>query len=420
MDGIDSKARGRSTSITPRKPQLPDYERSFLPFFVQPHTTLAPHNRFSRDSDGIRYAQAKLDECLDSASKPPDFARTVFNPYDLLHVSSHQHKRQRKPRWTVKDIITKMSGSSQHPVDLTGSKANQAIKPAEMLGSISTKYLRFAEDVRPPYIGTYTKLPGDYAGRRLCKNPFTRTLPQTNYDYDSEAEWEEPGEGEDLDSEGEEEVNEEDEDDDMEGFLDDEESGDGIRQKRRPILGDLEPSCTGLCWEDDFEARRRALTAERNPVDLQSFAMEVILGKFLPFTPLSKLNHKDRPQLPIDPYSTAYWYTPSPIKPFHTSPSRSLHASMNPPRIPLTSINRTNVLFPNLTMPTNGLKTCIPSEDNPAATKAFKPPKRLISPEVINDFKVAVQGNDLTKAGLVEILKKQWVPLGSLECPFTF
>ena len=407
MDAVEPKASSSSTSITPRKPQLPEYERSFLPFFVQPYTTLAPYNRFSRDNEGIKYAQTKLDHCLDSTGEASKNVQNVFHPYDLLHISVHQRKRHRKLRHTMKEIIAKINGTAQNQVDLTGSQADQVVKPTEMLESISTKYLRFAEDVRPPYIGTYTKLPSDHASRKLCKNPFTRALPQTNYDYDSEAEWEEPGEGEDLDSEGEEEVNEDEEDDDMEGFLDDEDGGDGTRQKRRPILGDLEPSCTGLCWEDDDDATRRAVASEKNPVDLQSYKLEVILGEFPQFHGILKANYEDRPQTPIDPYSTAYWHAPSATKSHETSPSKSLHTSMNPPRIPLNSINRTNLLFPNLTLPSNKLTARGHGEETSSVAKAPKPPKRLIPPEVMNDFKAAVQGNDLTKAGLVEILKKQ-------------
>ena len=38
-----------------------------------------------------------------------------------------------------------------------------------------------------------------------------------------------------------------------------------------------------------------------------------------------------------------------------------------------------------------------------------KPPKRLIAPELMTAFAAAVRGSDLTKAGLIEMLKKQYV-----------
>ena len=80
---------------------------------------------------------------------------------------------------------------------------------------------------------------------------------------------------------------------------------------------------------------------------------------------------------------------------------------MDPPRIPLNTVNRTNTLFPNAALPLNSINAYSPSKDNSAPAKPPKPPKRYIPPEVMNDFKLAVHGNDLTKAGLVEILKKQ-------------
>ena len=270
IDVAEAMTMGRSTSEAPQKRQLPEYERSFLPFWVQPHTTIAPYNRFMRDEEGLKYVKSKIDECIHPASEALR-EDEISNPHSLLHKPSHQRKGYRTKCHIVKEVIARINSNAQHPIDLTDSKANNA---SDMLKSISIKYLRFAEDVRPPYIGTYTKCPSKHICRKLCKNPFTRDLPQTNYDYDSEAEWEEPGEGEDLDSEGEEEINEEEEDDDMEGFLDDEEGGDGIRivtQKRRPIMGDLTPSCTGICWQDDY----------KNSIGLQGYKVEVILGETL-------------------------------------------------------------------------------------------------------------------------------------------
>ncbi|KAI4124356.1 MAG: hypothetical protein LQ347_005770, partial [Umbilicaria vellea] len=153
-----------------------------------------------------------------------------------------------------------------------------AEKPVHWLRATSTKYLKFAEDIRPPYIGTYSKLPAECAVSKLCRNPFTRGLPQTNYDYDSEAEWEEPGEGEDLDSEGEEELGEDEDGDEMDGFLDDEDAGDGTGvagNRRRLVIGDLEPVSTGLCWDDGQGGGKRK--GGPSTFDLSPFRLEVIL-----------------------------------------------------------------------------------------------------------------------------------------------
>ena len=78
---------------------------------------------------------------------------------------------------------------------------------------------------------------------------------------------------------------------------------------------------------------------------------------------------------------------------------------MEPPRIPLNPVNRQNTLLP----------APVTLKDRPsdpsATTKPSKPPPRLLPPELMEDFKRAVQGNDLTKLGLLEVLKKQYFSL---------
>ena len=276
INAMEAEARHRSCSIssTPRKPRLPDYERSFPTFFVQSHTTLAPNHRFCRNEEGLCYVQEKIDEALLQSQKANDTSKEIaFHPHNLLQVSPHQSHRCPPSVMSVKDIVAEIDSGSHNPIDLTESQLQRATKrPLDLLKSIPVKILKFAEDVRPPYIGTYTRLQDPRTISRLARNPFRRELPETNYDYDSEAEWEEPGEGEDLDSEGEEEIEDEDEAD-MEGFLDDEET-DARAVKRRPILGDLEPTCSGLCWEGP-----QAQGSDNPTIDLLMFKLDILMGK---------------------------------------------------------------------------------------------------------------------------------------------
>ena len=264
-----SRERSRSVSVTPQKPRLTEYERQFPPFFLHSHTVLAPCSRFSRDEKGLVYAQSKIDEGLGQGMG------TVgsFNAYDLLHLSSDSN--QRFPRvHAVKDIIAKIHGSVRNPIDLTESQFRRVIqKPTDLLKTVPMKYLKFYEDYRPPYTGSFTKPLDRRAMSKLCRKPFSRELPNTNYDYDSEAEWEEPEEGEDLNSEGEEEVGEEEEENEMDGFLDDE--NDAL--KKRPLLGDLEPTCSGICWEglenEDYKL------ANLDILNVSLFKLDILMGK---------------------------------------------------------------------------------------------------------------------------------------------
>ena len=267
-DAAISRHRSRSMSETPKNPQISDFERTFPPFFVQSHTSLAPINRFTWDQAGLAYVQSKIDESLAKTSDE-DKGETGLDIIELLDLTFIRARRARASL-TVKNIILKIDGAAQNHVDLTDS-SKKFQKPSELLQSVPMKFLKFKEDVRPPYIGTYTKLTAASDKLKLARNPFSRTLPEADYDYDSEAEWEEPGEGEDLDSEGEEEFDEED-DGEMEGFLDDDQTADAQSSKRRPPLGNLEPTCTDICWAD-----------RKDGPDLTSFSIDMLTGKCLPF-----------------------------------------------------------------------------------------------------------------------------------------
>ena len=263
------RERSRSVSITPQKARLPDYERHFPPFFLQSHTKLAPYSRFSRDERGREYAQKKIDEGLGQGGG----TNGPFNAHELLHLPLVS--RRRFPRvHTVKDVIARLHGSSRNPIDLTESQSRTTTqKPTDQLNTIPMKFLKFFEDYRPPYTGTFTKVKDRRTMANLSRKPCSREIPNIDYDYDSEAEWEEPGEGEDLDSEGEEEVGEDEEENDMEEFLDDED--DAV--KKRPILGDLEPTCSGICWEDVEDEESKLATLD--VLDLPHFKLDILMGK---------------------------------------------------------------------------------------------------------------------------------------------
>jgi len=96
---------------------------------------------------------------------------------------------------------------------------------------------------------------------------------------------------------------------------------------------------------------------------------------------------------------------------------------MNPPRVPLHAINKTNVIInnaathpPPISEPQPFTKP-VPASTllaQPQQSKAATKPKRMIADDLLPSFKQAVQGSNLTKAGLVEVLKKQYVKLSTL------
>ena len=201
---------------------------------------------------------------------------------DLLHAPD-KRRRIMPHIIPVKDLVASFHGSATDPIDLTQTQKTSQRSPAELLKALPVKYLRYVEDVRPPYIGTYSKIPVKCSPSRLLRRPFLRALPATNYDYDSEAEWEEPEEGEDLDSEGEEEIGEDEPGDDMEEFLDDDDA-EGYGAKRRNLMGDVQPVCTGVIWDNAADqAKSKMIAYGDTSLDLGPYRMELLLSRFSSF-----------------------------------------------------------------------------------------------------------------------------------------
>lgn len=279
-------AASPSKPPSPQKKVQSDYEQTFLPYEKKTHEILAPQTLFWADrSDTDREAAiAKLDKMAASGSeqtKPQvldllekrDFATLLGVP------AAEQGKRGvRFP--LVRDVVARLQGSSDQPVDLTEESSEKKMRDLlDTLKTIPMKYIHFTEDVRPPYCGTFTKVQSDRESRRLAINPFSKSLPEANYDYDSECEWEEPEEGEDLDAEDEEDLESEGAED-LEDFLEDDD--EAAHSKRRLITGDLEPVSTGLCWEDNKGVLRKADGSVDSNVTLSEYRMGVLLGGSFP------------------------------------------------------------------------------------------------------------------------------------------
>lgn len=268
--------QGAITDAIPPSPQKliqqlaqSDYGRCFLPFSLPSHAILAPINAFMEDTEKLNAARSRLDQLSrdNNAGLKPLTLQT-------LKVLLPARTRRGPKTATITEVVKRVHGSPDRPIDLTNDSSADRQQPLEMLKDIPMKYLHFGEDVRPPYYGTYTKpYPGTTA-RRMARNAVSRVRQDTNYDYDSEAEWEEPEEGEDLDSEGEDDA-EEEADDDLDGFLDDEEDP---QLKRRMLSGDLVPVSTGLCWEDANGVSKLNDGSDAICTEFNDFKMEYLLG----------------------------------------------------------------------------------------------------------------------------------------------
>ncbi|SPO06851.1 uncharacterized protein DNG_09545 [Cephalotrichum gorgonifer] len=334
------------------KAERTEYERMFQPFFVKEHVRMA-RSRPLLDSEAEEAKARILDEYVSGARGYDDALVRPFRPLEALQLPA-------KPR---------RAGKAHPPVRAVMEELQRGSSAAalETLRGIPMKLIYFRQDVRPPYFGTLTCAPhelGQPRLRRAGRRPCERVL-ELQYDYDSEAEWQDDEPGDDLDDVDDEEEDL-DEDDDMEEFLDDSEDA-GVA--RRIFANGMEPESTGVCFEGGEGGSVRE--------GMRGYRMEVILGS---------LDQKAS----IDPFATHYWSPPKKA------------AKMPPPPPPKNA------------QPKNAFAAL--KAGDATTTAAPTPAVQIPKPELLPDFRKAVLANQkLSKGAIVEVLGLQFDGLSKAE-----
>ena len=206
------------------------YNKMFQPFFVKENVHLAVNvTDLDPETKGVK--SRILDEYV-TGKRGTDVAVQPFRPTEVFRLVSGPRRRG-YIETPVKEIVEQLQTSDS-------ARARKALKKVTM------KQLCFKQDVRPAYCGTVTRhqhAAGEAKMHRLARRPNGRIL-DLQYDYDSEAEWQDDEQGEDLDDADDDD--EDDGDDDMDGFLDDSEDA-GLA--RRLFNNGGEPESTGICFE---------------------------------------------------------------------------------------------------------------------------------------------------------------------------
>lgn len=225
------------------------FSELFHPFYVKKHTTLAPVNRFAKDVTreeidraldlGIdKDAGLDEDESCDmevDSDLIPTMDRTkakaimsaLFTKASQPMDAAVQQRKKKLPQhcksMTVQEVI-----QSGLLVQEEGDDTNYVLSWKD-IPSLRMRLLQFAENYRPAYygrnpgrhdirlrfqsdvfnctnrcycrIGTWSKRSKAVNGRRILG----KDTEQIDYDFDSEAEWEEDEEGEECKSDDEEE-----------------------------------------------------------------------------------------------------------------------------------------------------------------------------------------------------------------------
>lgn len=390
QEGIGSPLKTSQTPNSNSRPTVSDYEKYFLKFEPPSHSRLAQDLNTSRDTTVVEQAQQIFDNVVQQAitSKNED------RPQSLLSFFAESKPRTRgiyQPR--VREIIETLQGSSTNPVDLTTESGHvERHRPEDLLRAVVMRHLHFAEDVRPPYCGTFTKIQDRKKSSKLCRAPFSRVREDTDYDYDSEAEWEEPEEGEDILSDGEDDAESVGSADEMDGFLDDAEAPDAVKTRRNMVTNDIPPVSTGLCWED--ASGKIQPHEDHAAFDLRSMRLDWLI---------------DVPHHSINPFSDSYWKVQaesSNISATQTDNKVTLkwnNNEMKPPRAPLqprsNSGNSTVIVGA-----TSGEKGPIMAV---ASTKTVKTAAAKLQGGDLAQFKEAVDGSNLTQAELLKALKQR-------------
>ncbi|KAJ6261552.1 Chromatin assembly factor 1 subunit rlf2 [Drechslerella dactyloides] len=273
--------------------EKPDFVKYFHPFFARPGVTVAPPHSFGRDEDATSYIREKLDRDVlkrprDQDEMDVDEAKfQIPNPLPPTYFEeifalppAKRRKRGNLPKFSTRDILAGLNRSPE-PIPQFSSKETVHTNYVTQLKKLPRKVLKYCEDIRPAYSGTFTRIPKT-SGLRKGRNPFQKSLPGVNYDYDSEAEWvEEPDEdGEELLSEEEDDPMDIGSPDEMDDFLDDEPEDPG--KKRHNVSGPLIPTTTGIMWEGECAKIE----------ELERFRMGILT-----------VGHVT----PIDPFSIKYW-----------------------------------------------------------------------------------------------------------------
>ncbi|CAI4054748.1 hypothetical protein SUVZ_16G2960 [Saccharomyces uvarum] len=241
-----------------------DYEKFFLPFYAKDGVKAC--DKWKLTKPRLEDSKKKIDHLLLNSNNADDDEL-------LSWLKSKEVARGHKIKCKAVEVLQQMTLKEKTDEELHS-----------LLAQVPHKYIKFYENVRPPFIGTYSvdfTLPAN--------NPFSTEGTGFNYDYDSDVEWvneEEEGEVDNLES-GEEEEEEEDDEDmpsegEFDGFLDKEENGDvdGLSGAKRKFVGPLIPT---ICLKSDFEN-----LSDENKRYFQLLKAEVLIETNVPIDPFKE------------------------------------------------------------------------------------------------------------------------------------
>mmetsp|Transcript_5195 Transcript_5195/g.7536 ORF Transcript_5195/g.7536 Transcript_5195/m.7536 type:complete len:1694 (+) Transcript_5195:72-5153(+) len=228
-DALDSKKKKEEEEVRERERQAKKQKARLMSFFTAPPSPMkvcksssknplvkpgifcSPQQNNLLSKAGVILTEDKSEVNNSTLSdrfwSSIDSVDTVDYSHNNKQNISARAKSSRRRRTCVKDVKVFVTKVSENPFDPQPYDEEKIVKIRNKF-----KFLKFHEDYRPPYYGTWSKpLSSVVNGRR----PLGKDLSHLDYDVDSEAEWEEGDdeEGEDCSECG----NDDDDIDDEEG-----------------------------------------------------------------------------------------------------------------------------------------------------------------------------------------------------------
>ncbi|KAF8982492.1 hypothetical protein BGZ46_001161 [Entomortierella lignicola] len=208
------------------------------------NTVLAPVNRFARDISkesidkelGIKEGSVEasdmdidFEHVVPSMTAKETIRETLHELFPKAQRSEESIARQRKKKLPLSYRSMTVTELMQSGLLLQDEDTDYVLTWKD-IPSLRMRLLQFAENYRPAYYGTWSKQSKNISGRRF----FGKDTELIDYDFDSEAEWEEDEEGEecksdDDDEDADEVGSDQDEEDDWlvpEGYLSEDEGLD--------------------------------------------------------------------------------------------------------------------------------------------------------------------------------------------------
>lgn len=196
-----------------------DFKKHFLPFYIKSDVIMA--NTWKMDPQKLKENVPRIDKLMKTEDR--------ISSVEWMNSFKCHHGYEIK--LTAVEVLQTMTSKKKTDEELSA-----------LLNEVPQKFIKFYENVRPPYVGTYSKkltLPNN--------NPFSTEGTGFDYGYDSDLDWvneeEEEGGVDDLENdEDEEDEDQEDEeggDNEMDGFPDKDENENMARKK---FVGPLIPT----------------------------------------------------------------------------------------------------------------------------------------------------------------------------------